>query len=52
MKINEPYFLKNAEWYYFDEMECKYKLTDKATDEAKESYREFYRQLESKHNNE
>ena len=48
MKLNEPHFLKNAEWYYFDEDECKYKLTDKATDEAKESYREFYRELESK----
>jgi hypothetical protein len=48
MKIKEPYFLKNAVWYYFDETECKYKLTDKATDEAKKSYNEFYEKLESK----
>lgn len=52
MKIEEPYFLKNAEWYYFDEMECKYKLTEKATEEAKESYNEFYKKLARKENNE
>ena len=38
----EPYFLQNPEWYYFDEDEWKYKLTEKATEEAKKSYKEFY----------
>ena len=42
----EPYFMSNEEWYYFDEKECKYKLTDKATDEAKKSYNEFYREYD------
>ena len=38
----EPYFLKNKDWYYFDEEEWCYKLTDKATPEAVKSYEEFY----------
>ena len=43
MTINEePYFLSNKEWYYFDEEEFCYKLTDKATKEAKKSYKEYY----------
>ena len=37
-----PYFMKNKEWYYYDEKEEKYKLTDKAPKEAIESYKEFY----------
>lgn len=45
--IEEPYFMKNEDWYYHDEEEFRYKLTDKATGKAKESYREFYRLLES-----
>ena len=32
---DEPLFLKNKEWYYFDQKAWRYKLTDKATDEAK-----------------
>lgn len=39
----EPYFFSNKEWYYFDERECCYKLTDKAPKEAIKSYKEFYR---------
>ena len=38
-------FLDNQEWYYFDEKEEIYKLTDEATDEAKESYKEYEKQL-------
>lgn len=34
-------FLDNPEWYYFDEKEEIYKLTDKATNEAKESYKGY-----------
>lgn len=42
---SEPYFMKNKEWYYFDEDEFMYKLTDKATDEARKSYEEYYRDV-------
>lgn len=39
---SKPYFMSNEEWYYFDDADFKYKLTDKATDEARKSYNEFY----------
>ena len=43
MVINkEPYFLSNESWFYYDEEEFCYKLTDKATKEAIKSYEEFY----------
>ena len=45
MIIDEPYFMTNKEWYYFDKKERIYKLTDKATDKAIKSYEEFYKQL-------
>lgn len=38
----EPYFMQNKEWFYFDENEFKYKLTEKAPKEAIESYKQFY----------
>ena len=48
MVINkEPYFLSNKDWYYYDEEEFCYKLTDKATKEAIKSYKEFYELLDS-----
>ena len=28
MQVEKPYFMNNTEWYYFDEKEFKYKLTD------------------------
>ena len=37
-----PYFLSNEEWYYHDEIEFMYKLTEKAPPEAVQSYIEFY----------
>ena len=40
--VSKPYFMKNEEWYYYDEKEEEYKLTDKAPIEAIESYEEFY----------
>ena len=43
---SEPYFLENKEWYYYDEREEIYKLTDKAPKEAIESYKEFYEEDE------
>lgn len=38
----KPYFMENKEWYWHDEKECIYKLTDKAPEKAKESYKWFY----------
>lgn len=43
MISKEPYFLSNPAWYYYDEEELKYKLTEEATPKAKESYEEFYK---------
>lgn len=37
-----PYFMTNEEWYYYDEVEEMFKLTDKAPPEAVKSYEEFY----------
>lgn len=45
MILKKPYFMKNKEWYYWDENEWKYKLTDKASQEAIESYKKFYKDL-------
>lgn len=42
MTQDKPYFMSNPEWFYFDEKEWKYFLTDKAPNKAKESYTEFY----------
>lgn len=47
MTLDKPYFMKNKEWFYFDEKEWCYKLTDKAPKEAVESYNEFYATLEN-----
>ncbi len=37
-----PYFFTNKEWYYYDDEEVKFKLTEKATKKAKESYYALY----------
>ena len=37
-----PYFMGNKDWYYYDEEEEIYKLTDKATEKARQSYIEAY----------
>lgn len=47
MLIDEPYFMKNEEWYEYDFDKRKYILTDKAPDKAKQSYEEYYKQLEN-----
>ena len=48
MVINEePYFLSNKEWFYYDEEEFCYKLTTKATKKAIESYNEFCELLDN-----
>lgn len=43
----KPYFMENEDWYYHDEDEWKFKLTDKAPKEAIESYVKFYEELEA-----
>lgn len=47
MMLEKPYFMEYEEWYYFDEKEFCYKLTDKAPKEAIESYNKFYDKLKS-----
>lgn len=46
MTLDEPYFMRNKEWYYFDKDAWRYRLTEKAPDKAKQSYKEFYKELE------
>ena len=46
METPLPYFMTNKEWYYFDEKDFCYKLTERATEKAKQSYKEFYELLE------
>ena len=43
----DPYFMKNEEWYYYDNKKGVYKLTDKAPEKAKESYKNFYKMIEA-----
>ena len=45
MTLDKPFFMSKKEWFYFDEKEWVYKLTDKAPKEAVESYAEFYNVL-------
>lgn len=48
MYQEKPYFMKNKDWYYFDnkDPERGIKLTDKAPPEAVKSYEEFYKASE------
>ena len=39
---HKPFFMENEDWFYFDEEEFCYKLTDKAPHEAIKSYDDFY----------
>jgi len=43
--VDMPYFMTDADWYYFDYQKRRYMLTDKAPEKAKESYKEFYKEL-------
>ena len=40
--LNDVYFLKNKDWYYYDKKAHKMRLTDKAPKKAIESYEEYY----------
>lgn len=44
--IEMPYFITNKEWYYYDEKDEIFKLTDKAPKDAIESYKIFYEELQ------
>lgn len=46
MTVNEPYFMSNKDWYYFDEDDFCYKLTENAPQKAVESYKEFYNAID------
>lgn len=45
--LDTPYFFENKDWYYYDEEDEVYKLTDKAPKEAIESYNEFYSEIKN-----
>jgi hypothetical protein len=45
MTVPEPYFMEKKEWYYFDEKEFCYKLTDKAPQKAIDSYKQYYKEV-------
>ena len=47
MTVDKPYFMSNEDWFYFDEGEWRYKLTDAAPEEARKSYEEFYNMIEA-----
>lgn len=44
--VERPYFLTNKKWYYYDENNYKYVLTDKASQKAKNSYNEYYNKFD------
>ena len=45
--LDMPYFMRNEEWFYFDEKKQRFVLTEKATEKAKQSYEVFYEELEN-----
>ncbi len=49
MTFDIPYFMQNPDWYYHDDKEGIYKLTDKAPEEARKSYKDFYYELNEAH---
>lgn len=51
MTVDKPYFMENSEWFYFDEKDFRYKLTDKASEKAVRSYEEFYSRIEPRNEN-
>jgi hypothetical protein len=49
MKImDEPLFMTDNDWYYYDEDECILKLTEQGlkNEEVVKSYKEFYEELD------
>ena len=51
MEINDiPHFMDKDEWYFYDEKEHRYKLTERAPETARKIYEEFYRLIETDEN--
>lgn len=52
--MDEPYFLINNDYWYYDTEECKFKLTEEGlkSKKARESYEQFYKDLEEGDENE
>ena len=48
--IDEPYFMTNEKWYFYDYDEKKYKLADNVSKKVKDSYEEYYNELEGEIN--
>lgn len=48
--IDEPYFMTNEKWYFYDYDEKKYKLADNVSKKVKDSYEEYYKELEGEIN--
>lgn len=40
----KPYFMQDKKWYFYNEEEKKYELTDEAPEEAVKSYIDFYQE--------
>ena len=47
MTIEQPLFMNNEKWYYYDNKEEKYMLTQEAPPEAVKSHEEFYRLVDN-----
>lgn len=48
MSLEQPYFMREKAWYYFDKKSYKFYLTDKAPQKAKDSYNLFYSHFNTK----
>lgn len=44
--LEEPYFLTDKSWYYYDMELGKLMLTEDAPEEAVKSYNEYYKMLD------
>lgn len=45
IKVEKPYFMKNKDWYYYDDEKRTYVIKTSAPEKAKESYRKFYQSI-------
>lgn len=48
MVLDQPYFMTNDQWYWFNPDSKKYELTESAPQKAKESYKHYYDELQKK----
>ena len=46
--VSKPAFLKNPDWYYFDEDKWMYVLKDNVPDTIRRSYENFYKNSDDK----